>query len=216
MGDSVWWINTIGQAGFGAWTEYWQRLNIVRDDRAQRYVDWLKSGVWYSLYFENAVFLCGAPDHVGRDERGRLHSSEGPAMRWDDGWSIYAWHGVRVPAKYIDTPDSLGREDLLAEKNAERRRAMMEIVGSDRFSSLFDLEEVSRQRRHPELEEDVLLRTRTTDAVTGEHIQFVRVVCPSTGRVYHLCVPPSILTAAEAVAWTFGHDEQTFAPAVEA
>ena len=96
---------------------------------------------------------------------------------------------------------------------------LMEILGSDRFAAMLDLEEVHREAwgPHPEWQQEaVLLRTREIDPVAGEHIQFVRVTCPSTGRVYHLCVPPNVKTAREAVAWTFGKEAGDYLPLVEA
>lgn len=159
---------------------------------------------------------CGAPEFVGRDQQRRLHAAEGPAMRWEDGWKIYSWHGIAVPENWIMQPDQISRDDFMAETNAERRRALVEIIGSDRLASLLDLVEVSRERRHPELAEDVLLRTSEPDPVAGKVIQFVRVMCPTTGRVYHLCVPPTIRSASEAVAWTFGKSAEEYRPAVEA
>jgi hypothetical protein len=44
------------------------------------------------------------------------------------------------------------------------------------------------------------------ELVKAGEVLFVRVVDPSTGRVYLLRVPPTIETARAAVAWTFGFE----------
>ena len=172
---------------------------------------------WYPR--EGLVIACDRPaviqmeEHPARPGTYRLHATDGPAVRWRDGWTLYAWHGVRVPAALIETPSQITRADLLAEPNAEVRRALMERLGHDRFAALLDLVPVHEARWGGQTY--TLLRTREPDAVARDHLQFVRVTCPSTGRVYHLCVPPTVRTAREAVAWTFGRAGDTYAPAVE-
>ena len=56
-----------------------------------------------------------------------------------------------------------------------------------------------------------LLRVPVADAETG-YLQAVQVVCPTTGRVYHLGVKPTVSTCQEAVASTFGLRGDEYAP----
>jgi hypothetical protein len=60
----------------------------------------------------------------------RLHNATGPALRYADGWSLYAWHGTRVPAWVVEDP-SVGRIGL--EPNAEVRRCAIEHLGWDSY-----------------------------------------------------------------------------------
>jgi hypothetical protein len=50
-----------------------------------------------------------------------------------------------------------------------------------------------------------------------EPIVAVRVQCPSTGQWYVLRVPPQMRTCREAVAWTFGfeEDDDAYEPVIE-
>ncbi len=182
-------------------------------------------GWWYPR--DGLCVACERPEAVrmeptGQNAAHRLHSADGPAVRFRDGWGIYVWHGVTLPPqigeKLIERPDEIARDDVLKETNAEVRRVMMERLGSDRFAEMLELVEIHREEYgHPEMRQTaILLRTKEPDPVAGEHIQFVRVVCPSTGRVYHLCVPPTITTALEGVGWTFGKTRDEYAPAIEA
>ena len=172
-------------------------------------------GWWYPR--DGVIVACERPERITMEPNPqrqgvvRLHADDGPAVRFRDGWSIYAWHGVRIPAKLIESPDAITREDLTRETNAEVRRAIMERLGHDRFVHLLDLVEVQTDPDGV----GTLLRTRELDPVAGAPLQFVRVTDPSTGRVYHLSVPPTMETAREAVAWTFGHQAATYAPAIE-
>jgi hypothetical protein len=47
------------------------------------------------------------------------------------------------------------------------------------------------------------------------HLAFVFVVDPSTGTPSLLRVPPGIMRARQAVAWTFGMDERDWTPVLE-
>ena len=98
-------------------------------------MEYLKNGVFYTIFLGGAAFLCGRPEYIKRDEQNRLHCEDGPAIRWKDGYCNYFWHGVSVPEKLIERPDEITKEDLINETNAEVRRAMMEKLG-ERFYSL--------------------------------------------------------------------------------
>jgi hypothetical protein len=63
----------------------------------------------------------------------RLHHPSEAAVSWPDGWGIYAWHGLRVPAHVITAPALITVADIQREENAEVRRVMLERYGFDRF-----------------------------------------------------------------------------------
>lgn len=89
---------------------------------------------------------------------------------------------------------------LLEVSNAEARRVVADLVPTDRLAQA--AKEISRD------DYGVLLD------LGG--VRICRVVCPSTGRVYLLRVPPSCETAHEAVAWTFGLKVEEYHPEVQA
>jgi hypothetical protein len=186
------------------------RLNIL-DDIGQ------SCGLWYP--FEGAVIACDRPNIIQMAENPRrlgtyrLHATDGPALQFRDGWTIYAWHGVRVPKKLIMWPQRMTRDDILAETNVETRRAIIELLGYDQFAGLLDLVPVQDDTWNGQTY--TLLRTREKDDIAGEYLQFVRVTCPSTDRVYHLSVPPTVSTAKEAIAWTFGVTAEEYHPTME-
>src|SRR6266567_2175752 len=143
-----------------------------------------------------------------RDEQGRWHSVSGMCLQYRDGWGFSAWHGVRVPEKLILHPDQLTKEDWLWEINLEVRRAMEERLGPDRFMELIGAKCIDQGRRGSLMEVDL-----GYDPERVAH--YVQVRDASTQRQYSLRVPPSIRRADEAVAWTFGLDEQDYQPAQE-
>ncbi len=56
-------------------------------------------GWWWP--FNDVCVLSERASHLAHDERGLLHAPDGPAIAYPDGWTVFAWHGVRVPAATI-------------------------------------------------------------------------------------------------------------------
>ena len=93
-----------------------------------------RSAGWCVPY-RNLAFVSERHTTLRRDERGRLHAEGGPAAAYPDGWSIWAWHGVRVPQVVIEQPDTLSVKDTLREENTEVRRVMLTRIGPERLQA---------------------------------------------------------------------------------
>jgi len=89
------------------------------------------AGWWWP--FREVVILTERPTVLSRDEQGRLHSYDGLACGYSDGWGVYAVHGVRVPAWVIEHPEQLTVDAIHREENAEVRRVMVECYGLTRY-----------------------------------------------------------------------------------
>ncbi|MGA4554006.1 DUF6745 domain-containing protein [Methylorubrum aminovorans] len=121
------------------------------------------------------------------------------------------WRGVPVDARIAFRPHELGIAEILGERNAERRRVMLERFGFETFMEAAEAEELDRDRDSGG--ERRLLRV---ELAGDEPLVCVSVGCPSTGRRYFLRVPPSMRTCRQAVAWTAGFDDPAdYAPLVE-
>jgi hypothetical protein len=141
------------------------------------------------------------------DEQSRPHCGDGPFCEWADGFRLYAWHGTRVPASWIEHPEKLDAKTALNWENVEERRAAAEIIGWDRVLRELNPTEIDRNR-DPEI--GTLLRADLPDA-PGQ--QFLQVRC-GTGRTFVLPVPPDVRTALEANAWTYGLRPDEYQPEV--
>ncbi len=164
----------------------------------------LVSGYW--LGREKAL-LVRRPRLLVRDGQGRLHNATGQAIEYHDGWGFSAWHGVRVPEQVILSPERLSRQDYLQEENVEVRRVIQERMGERFVSELGGV--VLDNSPRGTLYEVVLPDDPERVA------RYVQVQDASSERQYVLRVPPTIQTAAEAVAWTFQVAEQDYRPAQE-
>ncbi|GCD78273.1 hypothetical protein JCM31826_17550 [Thermaurantimonas aggregans] len=166
-----------------------------------------------SFFTPDTALVLRWPDAFETMVDGTLHSAVGPALQWVEE-KHYFYSGWKIPPEFYENPKLVKPSTVLGEANVEKRRAYMEILGSSRYAELLDLEIKDQSiDRYGNLIE--LYRTRTVDELAREHLQFVKVTCPSTGRNYMLCVPPTIATAREAVAWTFGKHPDDYNPLLE-
>ncbi|MFE0378572.1 DUF6745 domain-containing protein [Streptomyces inhibens] len=167
------------------------------------------AGWWWP--YEKVAIIAERPVELHRDEAGRLDRGDGPALAFPDGFALYAWRGMPVPATFLDGLVDLTPERIRKEENAELRRVMLEFYGYDRY-----LEESGAQPRHRD-EAGILWRIELDD---DEPVVMVEVLNSTpepdgTHRTYWLRVPPWTRTAREGVAWTFGLGAEAYAPVRE-
>lgn len=167
------------------------------------------AGWWWA--FEHVAVLTERPTEVHRDNLGRLHGEQGPALCYPDGFAMYAWRGMPIPPEIVVELRSLTLDRIQSEPNAEMRRVMMEHFGYDRY-----LRESHATRVHAD-ETGVLWRVEVPG---DEPLVMVEVVNSTpepdgTSRTYFLRVPPHIRTARAGVAWMFGMPEEEYRPVVE-
>jgi len=92
------------------------------------------------------VLLYDRPVAIHLDDRRRPHCLDGPAIRYRDGFKVYAIHGVPVPMEYIKTPaEQIDLRKVLREENAEVRTAVISKIGLTRL-----LASVERKERYIE------------------------------------------------------------------
>lgn len=128
------------------------------------------------------------------DNQNRPHSADGPSHEWRDGWKLYHWRGVAVPARWIERRDALTSAEVFAEQNAERRRAGCEILGWDRVLHGVDAKLV-------DADGDPQIGTLYEGQIPGaKKCGFLKVEC-GTGREFVIPVPPGMPSAIAAQAW---------------
>jgi hypothetical protein len=165
----------------------------------------LVSGYWVS---QDVAIVVRRPRVLARDTEGRLHSARGKCIEYHDGWGFCAWHGVKVPEHIIMQAERLTREDVLSERDVEVRRVIQERMGS-RFVSELGGQVIDSSPR------GTLYEVRLPEDDPEEVARYVQVQDASTERQYILRVPPTIQTAAEAVAWSFSLPVEDYGPARE-
>ena len=169
-----------------------------------------RSAGWWWAYDEVAV-LTERPAEVHRDNVGRLHRGDGPALAYPDGYALHAWRGMPVPTDLLAELPRLTANRITAEPNAELRRIMLEHYGYERY-----LREAGARRVHHD-ECGTLWRLTFRDDEPLTMVEVVNATPEPDGehRVYWLRVPPRTSTAREGVAWTFGLTAEEYAPLVQ-
>ena len=74
------------------------------------------AGPWWP--FRNAAIITERPLEVHRDAQWLLERGDGPAIRYRDGWRVFAWNGYSMPEKWIMHPESIPARQL---KQADAR-----------------------------------------------------------------------------------------------
>ncbi len=121
------------------------------------------------------------------------------------------WSGVAVDRRVAFHPETITVKEVLAERNAERRRVLVERYGfarllQDARAEVLDSDrDAGGQRR--------LLRLSLEN---DEDLVALSCFCPSTGRHYVIRVPPDTPTCRHAAAWIAGFDDpDDYQPVVE-
>jgi hypothetical protein len=140
------------------------------------------------------------------DEHGRLHAADGPAVQYADGWGVAMWNGIMIPDRYAQ-PTAV---DILTEPNAELRRVLMERYdhahGKGAFiqacgAKVLDSAVQPMPGDGPEMINELLSIDLPDD--DERHMVCLKIIDPSTGRIYIIRVPPDMRTVRSALAWSF-------------
>ena len=202
LGGSLW-------PGYTSWYTFMRDvLGVQIPVIGQAYETQARSAgyVWPNRDF---LIICDRPASILLDSEGRLHGVDGKSIHWRDGWGLYHWHGVEVPAHVIEQPSKITVREIEDCTNAEVRRVMIERYGQDRYLVESGAKEIHRD------DWGVLYRKEIPN---DEPLVMVKVVNSTpepdgTFKDYFLRVPPEMKRAKQAVAWTFDKSEELYAPA---
>ena len=179
--------------------EYFRNVLEIKDcEKLDGLTELAKHCGWLSVYEDTVVFQ-DRPDVIKFDDRNLLHCEDGPAIHYRDGYSVFAWHGVRIPAEWITHREDLAPATALGWENVEQRRCACEIIGWATILRKLDASVI-------DTDEDPMIGTlvEVTIPEIGRE-KFLKVIC-GTGREFALPVPPDMETALAANAWTYGLD----------
>lgn len=166
---------------------------------------------------ESAVFLCERPKEIHVDDRGRLHSTQGPAVVFRDGLKLYAICGIEMRKEIFENGEVHLRAKTIDEtRNAEVRRVLMEMYGPEKYLKKTGAVIIHHGRDGRRL----WLRPQASDEPTGVPLVMVELINSTpepdgTHKHYFLRVLPDIRDADEAVASTFRLAANDYRPQVE-
>ena len=159
---------------------------------------------WWAPY-KNTVIFQDRPELIKFDEEKRLHCENGPAIKYRDGFSVYSWHGVRIPQEWVENKSTLTAKTALTWENVEQRRAACEIVGWAKILRELNAKTIDN---NPNPFVGELIEVDLPDI--GKE-KFLRVKC-GTEREFALPVPPEMQRASQAQAWLNWTTEDMYLP----
>lgn len=156
---------------------------------------------------EHVCWLGERPDLLCSDARDRLHHASGPALRFPDGFSAWAWRGVEVPRWIIEQPAAITLASIDGETDVQIRRCMIEIMTPQRYVALGGAVPVAED------EAGILWRRAwlASDAWAAVEVINATPEPDGTRRHFFLQVPANLKTARDAVAWTYGMRADAYA-----
>jgi hypothetical protein len=153
--------------------------------------------------YANVCWIAERPDVLLTDARGRLHSADGPALGYRDGWSYFAWKGVKVPGRMIMHPERITPELIGDEIDPALRDAMIDIMTPERFIASGDPSCISRDETGALWRRCWTHRGVTIGTWTAVEVGDGAAAYDGWHRREFLCVPSHVRTAREAIAWNY-------------
>jgi len=155
---------------------------------------------------EHVCWLGERPSILKVDDKARLHSREGPALKYRDGLSIYMWKGVQVPDWMIEQPNLITPSFIDRHPDFLLRRCMIEIMTPAQYVASGGAIPIARD------ETGILWRKQWWNNDAWAAVEVVNGTPEPDGTYKHffLQVPPNVRSPREAVAWTYGMTETEY------
>ncbi|MBV9565609.1 MAG: hypothetical protein JOY90_34930 [Bradyrhizobium sp.] len=159
---------------------------------------------------EQTCWLSERPHLLHGDVNDRLHHASGPALRFGDGFAVWAWRGVEVPRALIEQPGAITAATIDAATNVQHRRCMIEIMTPERYVVEGGAVRVAEDQT------GVLWRKRWPPHDVWAAVEVINATAEADGthKHYFLQVPPELRTPCEAVAWTYGMEAKAYSKLV--
>jgi hypothetical protein len=186
-------------------------LALETETEALRGLMLLAGNVGWLAPHEETCWLAERPNLLCGDARDRLHNASGPALRFVDGWSFWAWRGAEVPRWVIEQPDDITLAAIDRELDVQVRRCMIEIMTPQRYVALGGASRIAED------EAGILWHRRWLGSDAWAAVEVVNATPEPDGshRHFFLQVPANLRTARDAVAWTYGMRGDAYANLVQ-
>ena len=169
----------------------------------------LSAATGWILPHERVCWLSELPTALATDATGRLHNGKDAALRYGDGWQVFAWKGIVLPEWTVTRPELITVKTIDRQPNPWIRRCMIEMITPERYIALGGATCVSRDATGK------LWRRQWwgpgDDAWAAVEVLNGTAELDGTVKRYFLQVPANVRSAREAVAWTYGMTDMQYA-----
>ena len=193
------------EAGWLAWASYFRRVVGLPGTEKVEALARIAANCGWVWFFEGAAIMTDRPRILRRDENNRLHCETGPALEYRDGFAIYAWHGTRLPAEWVENRATIDPAEILKAPNVEQRSAGAAMLGWPRMVS-----KLNREIIDGDPDSDVGALIELTMPGLLKPGRFLQAVCVRNGPIVEGVPRTSdidgrpIETAMQAQAWRVG------------
>ena len=199
-------------AGYYSWLDAMAQIGVTGLEPIGGQARVAQNVGWWWCYRHFAI-VTDRPAVLKRDPLNRLHCTDGPAVRYRDGWAVWAWHGRRVPRWVIEAPTV---KRISAEDNVEVRRCAIESLGWEKFTGQLLAEQRPAVAPDPGNPGQDLFLYEVPERLWGSRVKLLLCTNGSaerdgTRRRYGLTVPAGINDPVEAAAWTAGLTKDEYA-----
>ncbi|MCD4663377.1 DUF6745 domain-containing protein, partial [Agrobacterium sp.] len=211
------WCNSY--QGGNMWAGYDGYLTACRDilglelTNHAAYAHWEQAAIHggFRVMHEEFCIVSDFPEAIKVDEQNRPHCENGPSHLWRDGWVLYHWHGVKVPAHWIENRETLDPNEVIRAENVEQRAAGAAIIGWPRMLSVLKAKVINDSGNG-----DIGQLIELTLPGLPEPGRFLKAECPRNGiivegvpRISDIDGLP-IDTALAAQAWRIGDPQSEY------
>lgn len=164
-----------------------------------------------SLDISDCVNLTTLPDGLHVTQWIELAGSGITSLPAGHGF-VLRWRGVPVSDRVAFESQSITGQDILNTENVELRRVLIERLGYETF-----LQQVGGMIRDRDVDAGGERQLICVPFEDDEPLMILKVICPSTGHLHVLRVPPYLRTCHQAAAWVAGFDNpDDYHPLIEA
>lgn len=160
-------------------------------DRLKPLMDLAECCGWWAPY-KNVCFLQHRPEKIAIVD-GRLHCEDGPAIRYRDGFSVWAIDGVRCDEQIVMQPGTQTIEQISKEQNEEIKRIRIDRFGWIKYLNGIGAVRIDDRRNDIEGTREYLY--------CAEETTVLLCVCPSTSKTFVLEVPQEVKTCEQAQSY---------------
>ena len=202
------WYGSLDDYGWVSFYDFFDQIGLLDGrpearDKFRTFRDKvLRANIYDMIQLNRFCIVISLPKYVRRDQARRVHSLEGHAIEFNDGYGINRIHGVKFDKELFTrfTKGEVTAIEIITHKNQDQKRAMAMAYGNEKLVNELKAQVVSE-------EVDKLGNTMRILVVkdSEEDLVFYEAIDPSKDEKVYLRIPPMFAnkTAKEAKVWTF-------------
>lgn len=169
-----------------AFYDFFDRIGCDVTERFKFYRDHIDCGVFSSIQLRKYAILVSNPFVIHRDEEHNLHSVEGSAIEWKDGFKLHYVNGIHFEEDVYKRciGGEANAKEILALSNIEQRMVALKHYGNEKLLQELDAKLLHKSKRGNEM--------WYFPDLAGEPAWALKYSCPSTGREYVSFVEPEV------------------------